>query len=420
MNKISIRFNIGERLDAIKGAFFSLLFLASEALGLIILTKFLARQGFESIAGDVSYQLYVVGLINVFFTALSILLIREVASKYSADRDFLQKISSIDSAPPVFILVSIGLIVFFLVQIALQGFFHWVNLIFSLGILLRGGNIALAAVEVGKGRVGLDKEIQFFNSFLFYSLSCLVIYYAPSAVGIAICYLIPPLLVISWQVARWEWVAKIKFVFEIQKIEFAYVKLLILSLGGYFTMNGDAFLAREIVSSSDFAYYSILSKIGVGIFSLAVVYPSMRMQPIARALGNGDIRAAKKLWKECVAVAALIAVSISLVLIAVYYFFGNIIIPISARVDIFTFSMICMNAVIAAFIGANGWPILASSKNSLLLPTWVNAILIGMLGYVGAKNFGIEGMLAGVTLAHITSAVMHFLIATSIFNEKSS
>lgn len=412
--------NLGERLNAIKGAFFSLLFLASEALGLIIVTKLLARQGFESIAGDVSYQLYVVGLINVFFTALSVLLIREVASKYSTDRNFLQKIVAIESSLLIFILVSIGSIIFFLMQIALQGVFHWSNVIFHLGIFLRGANIALAAVEVGKGRVGLDKEIQFFNSFFFYSLSCWVIYYAPGVVGISICYLIPPLLVIFWQVLRWEWVVKINFVFELKKIQFAYVKLLILSLGGYFTMNGDAFLAREIVSSSDFAYYSILSKIGIGIFSLAVVYPSMRMQPIARALSVGDIRTAKKLWRECVAVAVLIAGLISLVLITAYYFLGHIVIPSSAKVDLFTFSMICMNAAIAAFIGANGWPILASSKNSLLLPTWVDAILIGMLGYVGSKNFGIEGMLAGVTLAHITSAVMHFLIATSIFNEKSS
>lgn len=426
--------SIQERLKASVGSLYALLFLGSEAVGLISLTKFLVNSHSADTAGEISMQLYVVGLINVVIVSLAVVSIRSVAAFR------VESSKSEDAYRPVLPeLVGLQIKVFFFLTFVLSIFMCVIifgpwrvipglafsSFLFSLGLLIRGAGLIATSHRVGGGEIGADKLFQFVFSIAFFGISCgLVYFFNASSQGISAIYLVVALALTGYQV-RGSWAQSKKNIIanknsinlqSISSLETQYLKFVLMSVGGFLTMNGDVFIVSTLWGTSALAHYSIAAKIGVGIFSIAVVYPSMRLQPIALALSHGHRELARRLWLECLVVALMVGVLFSIAFILIYPYLTSWIFPGKPSVSTVLFAGICVNSIITSFTGANGWPIIASGQHDLLMPTWLNGLLLIILGFVGAYWFGIPGLLVGVGSAHTVSSVLHFRIAKQLFS----
>lgn len=422
-----------ERLKASIGSLYALLFLGSEAVGLILLTKFLVNGHSADVAGVIAMQLYVVGLINVAIVSLVVVSIRSVAT-------FCNESSKSDVAhnPVLHELVGLQIKVFFFLALGLStGMFFIVagpwsvtpNLalsssFFSLGLLIRGAGLVATSHRVGHGEIGADKFFQFVFSIVFFCVSCgLVYFFNADSTGIAAIYLAVALTLTGYQIRHGWRKREISFSMNkylttwrnVSNFEAQYLKFVLMSMGGFLTMNGDVFIVSTLWGTSSLAHYSIAAKIGVGIFSIAVVYPSMRIQPIALAFSHGNRERARRLWIECLVVALITGFLFSTASLLIYPYLTSWIFPGKPIVPTVLFMGICINALITSFTGANGWPIIASGKHDLLMPTWLNGLLLVVLGFTGAYWFGIPGLLVSVGCAHAVSSVLHFRIAKRLF-----
>lgn len=421
-----MRFRLSpDRIKASFGSIYAILYLGFEALGLILLLKLLtARIGAQE-AGLVSLELYGVGLANVVVVALSVIATRTVAAASSTeDASGLSDLHALALKVFVGLAIASGGIVLALLVLHPKIEVGAAALAFAIGVIVRGWALLQRAKQVGRGYIGADKAYMMAFSGLFFFLSCLAVRYLhASLLAVAIVYL----AIASFSaclslrgVGGGEYNRHISIRSQLlrrTRIDAQFAAFLMMSLAGFLTMNGDVFLVSYFLGTSALAHYSIASKIGVGIFSLAVIYPSMRLQPIASLFAAGDVEGAAKLWRECILVAMAVGGFLVLVSVGVFAPLNQWIFAGSAQIQPPYFALICINSLIAAFIGANGWPIIASGKGNLIIPTWTDGVLVMLLGAIGANQFGLLGLLLGVTLAHLTSATMHYSLAKKVFTE---
>lgn len=422
MSAVPMMFRLSaDRVKASLGSMYALLYLGVEAFGLIVLVKLLSQNIGVVQAGLISLQLYGVGLANVVLVALAVISTRSVALALALPGDLrLLQRKVMAGVAVVLGLISIGLLLGQPDrQVGLSA------LIFSAGVLLRGWGLVHEAERVGVGHVGADKAFLMIFSFLFFGLSCLAVqFFHASVLTVAGAYLLIGLLLalrtyrqkasagrdaaplcesVSWR--------------QYSSLDKQFLAFLLMSLAGFLTMNGDVFLVSSFFGTAILAHYSIAAKIGVGIFSIAAVYPSMRLQPISAAFSAGDIPLCVKFWRECIAVAMGVGAVFALIMVLIYAPLMGWVFPVGDRLPFFYFILICVNSLIASFIAANGWPIIATGKGNLILPTWLDGVLVIALGALGATAFGVPGLLLAVTVAHSISAFMHFTLARKIFQE---
>ncbi len=382
-------------------------------------------------------QLYVVGLVNVFIVSLVVVSIRSVAA-YRVESNK----SEVVRFPVLLELVRLQLKVFSFLVFGLSFFVCAIFIgkwqtnpglvlsssLLSLGLMVRGVGLITTSYKVGCGEVGADKLFAFIFSIVFFGISCGAVYFfnAGSEI-IAAIYLSVALVLTVYQIrCSWgraeiasfnnKYIINFWSVFRsISTLEKQYFKFVLMSVGGFLTMNGDVFIVATLWGASALAHYSIAAKIGVGIFSMAVVYPSMRLQPMALAFSHENKVLSRSLWIECLVVALIVGILFSIVSILIYPYLISWIFLDKSSVPTVLFVGICINSVITSFTGANGWPIIATGQNDLLVPTWLNGMLLIVLGFVGGYWFGIPGLLVGVGSAHTVSSVLHFGIAKKLF-----
>lgn len=405
-----------DRVKASLGSVYALIYLGMESVGLIVLTKLLNRQAGVEEAGLASLLLTGVGLANVVLVALAVISTRTVASQLASLSE-LRRLQAgvIYGVAAVLGLLCVGVLAGYSVRMGVAA------LLFSAGVILRGCVLLRMSERVGKGEVGADKAFMMVFSLAFFGFSCVVVQFFQAAAlavagtyfGVGLVFLVAQfggrvcrqLLVPTRHLEWWRH----------GSLEKQFLAFLLMSLAGFLTMNGDVFLVSSFFGTAMLAQYSIAAKIGVGIFSVASVYPSMRLQSIASAFAAGQLDDCAKLWRECIGVAMALGGVFVLLAVVAYAPLMQWVFPGAPHLSSHFFWMICVNALLASFIAANGWPIIAAGKGNLILPTWLDGILVMGLGAAWAAWFGVAGLLAAVTVAHAVSASIHFSLAKGIF-----
>lgn len=431
------------RTKILGGAALAVGFLIIESLGFFVLTRQISSHHGIFFAGQISMMLYIAMLLNVLLSSLGIVISREVAAVFAHETGLNEKIKiwclTVNSEK-----VILSAIVFFsLLALIINSLFIQLlstnfnmSFLMLIGLTARGAGLISSCRRVGIGNIGADKGFSLLFSLIFYLIAIISVslnIFEKMAVPLA--YFLSGILSFLMERNRANFLNKQftanlpgkpifnflnifnrELVVEEKILWSQYRSLLLTAMAGFFVTNGDVFVVNAMFGSKALASYSVASKLGLGIFSVAAIYPSMQLQQLSQAYSRKDIGLCRRLWIEGVWVAVFISLLISLVVYILYPFVVEWVTHGNTFLNRYQFFLLCISAILMTITAANGWAIIGASKASRLCkPTVIDAIFTMVLGYIGAEFFGVFGLLFGIIIAHFVSTFLHAIIAKELF-----
>ncbi len=429
---------LAQRGKVLHGSFLALLFLIVESVGLLLLTRFLTEHQGISLAGRTSLILYIVMLANIFFSSLGVIISREIAANWGSGAAVARLAETWHWISALETMVVCAGFAIFLVALTINQFVLRnpvippdLGVLFYSGFLLRGIGLLSAFKRVGTGDLGADKAFTLLFSIIFYVLAVGSVQFRVfdhSSVGIA--YAIAGIVSYALERRQPLSIAMAHSMRSHKHTPIAlrsrsplkpnlmaqYVSFLTTSVAGFCVTNGDAFVVSFVFGNEALASYAIASKLSLGIFAVAAIYPSMQFQPLTRQFSENNISACRKLWLEGALVALAVAIATSVAVTLLYPIIVRWVTAEHVFLGKQLFLCLCVSATLMSLTAANGWAIMGGGGASLLAaPTLVDAVLTITLGFAGAYAHGILGLLLGIILAHAVSTSLHGYIAAKLF-----
>ncbi|NKI67887.1 hypothetical protein GN109_00515 [Collimonas pratensis] len=423
-----------------KGTIYGLLYLAVEGGGAILLTKMLTLKFNREIAGVFTLIAYTLALSNLLITSLGPAISRAIASSVDDNKKLYV---NIQSGKKIANYCLMTLIIGYLALIFAKEIFDkdsqgiliiW--LFFSFGHLLRLFGLYKCFEILGYGKIGIDRQHQFYFSLVYVVVACLAIWFGADLLRVSIIYSVIGIL--SFFLAK-IWNKKyVKFDSEeniksfdisssLEKLK-SEVKnrsvimakesgaLFLNNVTGFFIMNGDVFVVKFLFGTSVLVEYSLYSRLVALIVAIGGLVPLMYFPLIANSWSKNLLQQCRNYRLDGIRFGMMFAAAASIFAVL---FYGKIINWTFAGERHIPPGIIYLNliyAVISIHTVVNGMPVIATGRELFVRLSFVNAITVMIFSLIGGSIFGILGVPLGAILASIVPTYFYRKKALDTFD----
>ena len=405
---------------ALIGSGIGFAYLLVEAIGMLLVVK-TSNQEFGVVeAGLVANLFYIFGLFNVFTVCYGTMLARGIARSDEVAREALAKEGLAKTrVVGVAIAAILAVALFSSLMLGSSNLTLPAIVILSIGFasgwLFRSLGLVAAFSSVGRGDIGADKRYQLVFSMATYVTlltAVLLLHLRPvvaAAWSVVLCGFLQLtirrgggwtiLTCISGPVS-----ADLRGVFRHTS------QYLVTGATGYLVVNGDAIVVGISLGPKSLTDYLALSKLILGVFSLSGLPGSVLLPYLSAASAAKDRNRYRHLTVVAVGASLFLTLCGIIVSVMVYPSIqvwatgGDLLPPTVVTVGM-------LNGALLGVVAAVGWPLLATSRTNLALPTAVDAAITIIGGFTFAYSFGMVGIITMAILAHVASLALQWRVA---------
>jgi O-antigen/teichoic acid export membrane protein len=412
------------KIQALIGTAQGFAYLVVEAAGALAFAGLSVRQYGAVEAGAATSALYLVALFNVLVVCFGTILARAIAqSDPEHQRSFINE-SLVPSAYLV-VAAAIVLVLVLVAQLRLNlgsDAVHSLLLLagcLAVGYLCRSLGLLSAFRSVGMGRLAADKRFQLKFSLLCSTCMIAAVWFGVRPVtALAVAYVLCGAF-LAWQHASRTQLSPVfnglgakrgGLSSRMQRVMKDSTQYTVTGAAGYVVVNGDALILSTVLGPQQMVSFLVISKLTLGVFSVAgvlgsVVLPSMSA---AYASGNDSRYGRLALW------TILNGIGLTCLCVFICYLVYPHLhewVTVSASQPPRVFAVAMLNAVLLGVIASIGWPLLATGRTNLTVPTLVDAGLLVCIGAVAVSIWGFMGVLLAASVAHAVSLMMQLRLA---------
>lgn len=304
----------------------------------------------------------------------------------------------------------------------IKGTLCWIFL--TIGYMSRLYGIKHFHVINGLGEVGWDKIAQIVTSLTNLLGYFIVLSLNFELQGLGLVYLLSSLMYILYsKIAFNKFASKLNRkiiwhkIFELKELFKESGKILVLNLSAFVVMQSNVFIIERLIGLKVLPYYNGLSRIGTIIIAVSGLMSQMIYPFIAHEWANKNYSKARSLYFKSV----VAAVSISFFASTLAFITAPTLVPIWLGKDGYLgskiFGLILIFTIVYVHHVAHGNAVIATGKNTFVIPAIINAILAVPLSILGGIYYSIEGIILGNIIATIIPSIYVVQWSVRFFNE---
>ncbi len=413
------------------GVFFGGISIIVSGLSGIIIYPILLKSLSEEIAGLWLFYSSFTIVMNLGQAGLAPIVMRRAAEALmDGSQESLAKLKSLVNRSYFFVsilVLSICLLLFFTHvvwilkennDIYLAGLISW--WLFVLGNLINIYYSKNYYILNGFGEVGLDKLVQIINSVLTILGYYITLNLGFGLIGLSFIYLIASIVNACLSNKLLKKYSPKNLNFEktsVSKIDLLQIfkegaQIMVLNLVGILVMNKDLFLVQRFQGLKIIPEYSAFIRIQGIIITISLLIPQMSSPFITQNFAIGNYDETRKIYLKSV----IKAVTISIIMSVLLLIYAESIFLLWLGKDNYLGDDILFLVLLLGFIylhhNSHANAVIATGKNSFVIPAVINGVLSLFFAYVGIKYWGIKGMIFGNIIATVFPSL--FVVIYSI------